>query len=253
MRWTPSSSRPRSSTEGWRRASTSPPSRSASPTCGSSAGCEQEMLEEKLWFMDNLSAAFSPPGRDGAHLDRIPTKLFQQLGTREYPFLKPTDDSDSVASRSRRATASTSRSCWIRSSTPRARPTKRSSPRCSAACRRGSPSASSSPCSGLAGPLPRSARPLPGEARGRLRRLVASLEDAPVRGDHGHPQRVLGAQRGPLRGHPARGPDLEEVFFARERLVSDINGTIYSAGLGGYYTQYGKWPVDLSPVRPATR
>ena len=44
--------------------------------------------------------------------------------------------------------------------------------------------------------------------------------------------------------------DLEEVFFARERLVSDINGTIYSAGLCGYYRQYGKWPVDLSPVSP---
>ena len=45
--------------------------------------------------------------------------------------------------------------------------------------------------------------------------------------------------------------DLEEVFFARERLVSDINGTIYSAGLCAYYRQYQKWPVDLSPVAPA--
>ena len=45
--------------------------------------------------------------------------------------------------------------------------------------------------------------------------------------------------------------DLEEAFFARERLVSDINGTIYSAGLCAYYRQYQKWPVDLSPVAPA--
>ena len=56
-------------------------------------GCEQEMLEEKLWFMATLADALSTH-RDAmySYLDKIPGSIFKDLGMREYPFLKATDD-----------------------------------------------------------------------------------------------------------------------------------------------------------------
>lgn len=42
--------------------------------------------------------------------------------------------------------------------------------------------------------------------------------------------------------------DLEEVFRAREQLITNINGTIFSAGLCGYKKTFGDWPRDFSGV-----
>ena len=42
--------------------------------------------------------------------------------------------------------------------------------------------------------------------------------------------------------------DLTEAFEARERLITNLNGTMFSAGLCAYHKRYGSWPNDLSPV-----
>ena len=42
--------------------------------------------------------------------------------------------------------------------------------------------------------------------------------------------------------------DLEAVFRVREALITNINGTIYSAGLCGYYKTFKAWPSDFSGI-----
>ena len=42
--------------------------------------------------------------------------------------------------------------------------------------------------------------------------------------------------------------DLGDAFRARERLITNINGTILAAGLCNYHATYKAWPSDLSPV-----
>ena len=218
-------------------------------------GCEQEMLEEKLWFMDNLSAAFSTH-RDAmyAYLDRIPTKLFQQLGTREYPFLKPTDDQ-----RLRRLALPEGDRIHISVLLDSVFDDQGQADEAKFAEVFGSLQARQSPLglfgsrkqwgrlAGYHGALDLSQEKLEDVyddwwRRWRMRQFAPTMDI---------PNVYSGLNEVRYAAIRLAVQDLEEVFFARERLVSDINGTIYSAGLCGYFTQYGKWPVDLSPVAPS--
>lgn len=217
-------------------------------------GCEQEMLEEKLWFMDNLSAAFSTH-RDAmyAYLDKIPVTVYQNLGTREYPFLKATDDQ-----RLRRLELPEGDRVHIEVLLESVFDSRGQADERKFAEIFGSLQARQTPLTRFGSKKQwarlaqyHSTLDLSKEKledvyddwwrRWRMRQFEAIMD---------LPNEFSGLNEVRFAAIRLAVQDLEEVFFARERLVSDINGTIYSAGLCAYYRQYGKWPVDLSPVSP---
>ena len=217
-------------------------------------GCEQEMLQEKLWFMDNLSAAFSTH-RDAmyAYLDKIPSEVFQKLGTKEYPFLKATDDQ-----RLRRLELPEGDRIHIEVLLESVFDSRGQADKEKFAEIFGSLQARQSPLTRFGSKKQwarlaeyHSTLDLSKEKlqdvyddwwrRWRMRQFEAIMD---------LPNEFSGLNEVRFAAIRLAVQDLEEVFFARERLVSDINGTIYSAGLCAYYRQYNKWPVDLSPVAP---
>ena len=217
-------------------------------------GCEQDMLEEKLWFMDNLSAAFSTH-RDAmyAYLDKIPASVYQMLGTKEYPFLKATDDQrlrrlelpegdrihievllESVFDSRGQADQRKFADIFGRLQARQAPHTRFGSKKQWARLAQ------------YHSTLDLSKEKLEDVyddwwRRWRMRQFEAIMD---------LPNEFSGLNEVRYAAIRLAVKDLEEVFFARERLVSDINGTIYSAGLCAYYKQYQKWPADLSPVAP---
>ena len=216
--------------------------------------CEQEMLEEKLWFMDNLSAAFSTH-RDAmfAYLEKIPASVYQKLGTKEYPFLKATDDQ-----RLRRLELPEGDRIHIEVLLESAfGPSGQADERKFAEIFGGLQARNSSVkrfgakrqwarLAKLHSTLDLSKEKLEDIyddwwRRWRMRQFEAVMDLPTV---------YSGLNEVRYAAIILAVNELQEIFWARERLVSDINGTIYSAGLCGYYRQYDKWPVDLSPVAP---
>lgn len=218
-------------------------------------GCEQDMLEEKLWFMDNLSAAFSTH-RDAmyAYLDRIPADVYEGLGTKEYPFLKATDDQ-----RLRRLELPEGDRIHIEVLLESAFDSRGQADQQKFAEIFGSLQARQNPFTRF-GSKKQWARLA--QYHSTLDLSKEKLEDVyddwwrrwrmrQFEGIMDLPNEFSGLNEIRYAAIRLAVKDLEEAFFARERLVSDINGTIYSAGLCAYYRQYQKWPVDLSPVAPA--
>lgn len=215
-------------------------------------GCEQEMLEEKLWFMETLADALSTH-RDAMYqyLDKIPAALFKELGMKEYPFLKPTDDQrmrrlempegdrlvaeamieetfdaggqadgekfaevfGSLQARQAPLTRFGTKRRWMRLSTVHA-----------------SRAASEEKLTDVYDDWWR---------RWRMRQFDEVM-DLPTEFERLNEIRyaavVLAVN------------DLGDAFHARERLITNINGTMFSAGLCGYHATFGDWPPDLSPV-----
>lgn len=215
-------------------------------------GCEQEMLEEKVWFMNTLSDALSIQ-RDAmyTYLEQVPPDLFKRLGTKEYPFLKPTDDERMkrlempegdrlVAETIIDATFDSGGQAIVESF--------------------------GSVYGGL------QARDFPLSRFGAKRRwerlsTVHASRDASmeklvdVYDDWWRRWRMR--QYDELMDLPTEFSrlnkirfaaivqmvnDLDDAFRARERLVANINGTILSAGLCGYRRTFQEWPSTLAPV-----
>lgn len=215
-------------------------------------GCEQEMLEEKLWFMETLSDALSTH-RDAmySYLDKIPATTFKQLGMKEYPFLKATDDQrmrrlempegdrlvaeamlestfdsggqadmdqfakvfGSLQAQRAPLTQFGTKRRWMRLSTVHA-----------------SLDASQEKLTDVYDDWWR---------RWRMRQYDEVM-DIPTEFERLNEIRfaaiVLAVS------------DLDEAFRARERLITNINGTIFSAGLCDYHSTFGAWPANLAPV-----
>ena len=215
-------------------------------------GCEQEMLEEKVWFMNTLSDALSTQ-RDAmySYLDKIPPALFKQLGMKEYPFLKPTDDErmkrlempegdrivaeamisktfdaggqaipeqfagvfGALQARDAPLTRFGSKRRWYRLSTVHA-----------------SRDASKEKLVDVYDDWWR---------RWRMRQYDSSM-DIPTEFSRLNEIRFAAIVE--------MVNDLDDAFRARERLVANINGTIIAAGLCGYHQTYNEWPKTLAPV-----
>jgi hypothetical protein len=215
-------------------------------------GCEQEMLEEKVWFMNTLSDALSTQ-RDAmySYLDKIPPALFKQLGMKEYPFLKPTDDErmkrlempegdrivaeamisktfdaggqpipeqfadvfGALQARDSPLTRFGSKKRWSRLSSVHA-----------------SRDASNEKLIAVYDDWWR---------RWRMRQYDSSM-DIPTEFSRLNEIRFAAIVE--------MVNDLDDAFLARERLVANINGTIISAGLCGYHQTYKEWPKTLAPV-----
>ena len=216
-------------------------------------GCEQEMLEEKVWFMDTLSDALSIQ-RDAMYTyrDSISPDVYRKLGIKEYPFLKPTDDQrmrrlempegdrvvaeamiretfdaagqadaekfarvfGSLQARDEPLTRFGTRRRWQRLSTVHA-----------------SQDASLEKLTDVYDDWWR---------RWRMRQYD-SMMDTPTELSRLNEIRfaaiVLIAK------------DLDDAFKSRNRLIANINGTILSAGLCGYYSTFGQaWPKSLAPI-----
>ncbi|MAJ46644.1 MAG: hypothetical protein CBC35_05010 [Planctomycetes bacterium TMED75] len=218
-------------------------------------GCEQDMLDEKLWFMDTLSVAFSTH-RDAmyAYLDRIPSDVYKNLGTKEYPFLKATDDQ-----RLRRLELPEGDRIHIELLLESAFDSRGQADREKFAEIFGSLQARQKPF-GRFGTKKQWARLA--EYHSTLDLSKEKLEDVyddwwrrwryrQFEGIMDLPNEFSKLNEIRYAAIRLAVTDLEEIFFARERLVSDINGTIFSAGLCAFHQQYQKWPRDLAPVAPA--
>jgi len=215
-------------------------------------GCEQIMLEEKIWFMDTLSIALSIQ-RDAMHayLDDIPPALFQRLGTKEFPFLKPTDDQ-----RMRRLQMPEGDRILAEAMVE--------------ATFDSAGQADYQKFSEIYGALQARDEPLTrfGSKRRWLRLAgVHASRDATEekltdvyddwwrrwRMRQFDPMMDLSTEFSRLNKVRFAAivlavQDLDEAFRAREKLVSNINGTILSSGLCFQYRTYGAWPQSLAPV-----
>ena len=215
-------------------------------------GCEQVMLEEKTWFMDTLSIALSIQ-RDAmyTYLDKIPPGLFQKLGTKEFPFLKATDDQ-----RMRRLQMPEGDRILAEAMVD--------------ATFDSAGQADYEKFSDIYGALQARDEPLTrfGAKRRWLRLAgVHASRDATeekltdVYDDWWRRWRMR--QFDPMmdlstefsRLNKVRFAaivlavrDLDKAFRAREKLVANINGTILSAGLCYQKAAFGAWPSSLAPV-----
>jgi hypothetical protein len=216
-------------------------------------GCEQEMLEEKVWFMDTLSDALSIQ-RDGmyAYRDSIPPALFKKLGTKEYPFLKPTDDE-----RMRRLKMPEGDRLVAEAMIE--------------ATFDDAGQADGQQFADVFGALQAREAPLTrfGTKRRwmRLSAVHASYDASKEKLTDVYDdwwRRWRFRQFDPVMDLPTEfsrlneirfaaiiltTSDLEQAFRSRERLIANINGTIISSGVCGYYATFNnEWPATLAPV-----
>jgi len=216
-------------------------------------GCEQEMLYEKLWFMDTLSDALSTH-RDAMlmFLDKIPAEVLKNAGMKEYPFLKnPPDDERMrrlempegdriVAEEMLEATFGSGGQADPRSFADvfgafQAR---------NAPLTRFGTKQRWERLSSLHGSLDASREKLTDVyddwwRRWRMRQYE-DMMNMPTEFSRLNEVRFAAV-------HIAV-QDLKEAFQSRERLISNFNGTMFSAALCAYHTTYGSWPTDLAPI-----
>lgn len=216
-------------------------------------GCEQEMLDEKLWFMDTLSDALSTH-RDAmfAYLGKIPAATLKEVATKEYPFLKnPPDDQRMKRLEMPEGDRIVAEEMLAATFGPDGQPdTDRFTEVFGAFQARDAPLTRFGTkqrwerLSSLHGSIDASQEKLTDVyddwwRRWRMRQYE-SMMNMPTEFSRLNAVRFAAV-------HLAV-QDLKEAFRSRERLIANFNGTMLSAGLCGYHETYGGWPVDLSPV-----
>jgi hypothetical protein len=215
-------------------------------------GGEQEMIREKLWFLDSLSYALSTQ-RDAmfAYLDKIPAELFKKLGTKEYPFLKATDDQ-----RMRRLAMPEGDRIFVEYLLEESFDRNGQADQMKFAEVFGELQARETPLDRF-GTKKRWARlaTLHGSLDASKEKLTEVYDDWWRRWRSRQFEEIMNLPTAYSRLNAVRFAavqlavrDLEKVFFAREQLITNINGTIFSAGLCGYKRTFGTWPRDFSGV-----
>lgn len=216
-------------------------------------GCEQEMLEEKVWYMETLSDALSTH-RDAmqSYLGKIPAQVLRDLGTREYPFLKPTDNER-----------------MKRLEMPEGDRLLAEAVLDAAFDRSGQPNAEQ--FADVFGILQASGEPLARfGTRRRWMRLSAmhASKDASLEkltdvyddwwrrwrmrqhdeGIAATPTEISRLNKVRFASVDLLVRDIDEAFQARERLITNINGTMLAAGLCASRETFKAWPNSLSPI-----
>lgn len=215
-------------------------------------GGEQEMIREKLWFLETLSYALSTQ-RDAmfAYLDRIPAALFKTLGTKNYPFLNMGDDQ-----RMRRLAMPEGDRIFVEYLLEKAFDRGGQADELKFAEIFGELQAREAPLDRF-GTKKRWARlaTLHGSLDASKEKLTDVYDDWWRRWRSRQYQPIMDLPTAYSRLNAVRFAavqlavrDLEAVFRAREELITNINGTILSAGLCGYFKTFSSWPRDFSGV-----
>ena len=215
-------------------------------------GCEQEMIKEKLWFLETLSFALSTQ-RDAmyAYLDRIPADLYKKLGTKDYPFLNMGDDQ-----RMRRLSMPEGDRIFVEYLLEESFDRGGQADETRFAEIFGELQARETPLDRF-GTKKRWARlaTLHGSLDASKEKLVEVYDDWWRRWRSRQFEPIMDLPTAYSRLNEVRFAavqlavrDLEDVFRAREELITNINGTIFSAGLCGYRKTFENWPRDFSGV-----
>ncbi|MAB81982.1 MAG: hypothetical protein CMJ24_00920 [Phycisphaerae bacterium] len=215
-------------------------------------GGEQEMIREKLWFLDSLSYALSTQ-RDAmfAYLDRIPAALFKKLGTKDYPFINMGDDQ-----RMRRLAMPEGDRIFVEYLLEESFDRGGQADQLKFAEIFGELQARETPLDRF-GTKKRWERlaTLHGSLDASKEKLTEVYDDWWRRWRSRQFEEIMNLPTAYSRLNEVRFAavqlavrDLEEVFRAREQLITNINGTIFSAGLCGYKKTFGDWPRDFSGV-----
>jgi hypothetical protein len=216
-------------------------------------GCEQEMLYEKLWFMDTLSDALSTH-RDAmlAYLGKIPAEVLRNVGMKEYPFLKnPPDDE-----RMRRIEMPEGDRIAAEEMLDATFGSGGQPDSASFADVFGAFQARDAPLTRF-GTKQRWERlsTLHGSLDASKEKLTDVYDDWWRRWRMRQYEDMMNMPTEFSRLNEVRFAavhlavqDLQEAFQSRERLITNLNGTMFSSGLCAFHTTYGAWPKDLSPV-----
>jgi hypothetical protein len=215
-------------------------------------GGEQEMIAEKLWFLEQLSFALSTQ-RDAmfTYLEKIPAALFKKLGTMEYPFLRATDDE-----RMRRLAMPEGDRIFVEYLLEESFDLSGQADELKFTEIFGELQARETPLDRF-GTKKRWARlaTLHGSLDSSKEKLTEVYDDWWRRWRSRQFEEIMNLPTAYSRLNEIRFAavqlavrDLEKVFFAREQLITNINGTIFSAGLCGYKRTFGEWPRDLAPI-----